>query len=56
MPAPAEADHVVVGLGGLGSAAVYWLSRSPGAGTVLGLERFELGHAHGARARPRGMA
>jgi sarcosine oxidase len=44
----AEFDHVVVGLGGIGSAAAYWLSRTPGAGTVLGLERFELGHTNGA--------
>jgi sarcosine oxidase len=41
-------DHVVVGLGGIGSAAAYWLSRTPGAGRVLGLERFELGHPNGA--------
>jgi sarcosine oxidase len=41
-------DHVVVGLGGIGSAAAYWLSRTAGAGSVLGLERFELGHPNGA--------
>ncbi len=42
-----EYDVVVVGLGGLGSAAAYWLSRRPGL-RVLGLERFEIGHRYGA--------
>jgi sarcosine oxidase len=42
-----DADVVVVGLGALGSAAAYWLSRRPGL-RVLGLERFELGHPYGA--------
>jgi sarcosine oxidase len=37
----------VVGLGGIGSGAAYWLSRRLG-GDVLGLEQFELGHANGA--------
>jgi len=40
-------DAIVVGLGGIGSAAAYWLSRRLGD-RVLGLERFELGHANGA--------
>jgi sarcosine oxidase len=40
-------DVAVVGLGALGSAAAYWLSRRPGI-RVLGLERFEIGHPHGA--------
>jgi sarcosine oxidase len=40
-------DAIVVGLGGIGSAAAYWLSRRLGAG-VLGLEQFELGHVNGA--------
>jgi len=39
-------DHVVVGLGGLGSAAAWELARR--GLRVLGLERFELGHSHGA--------
>jgi sarcosine oxidase len=39
-------EYVVLGLGGLGSAAAYWLSRSAGA-DVLGLEQFELGHVRG---------
>ncbi len=42
-------DAIVVGLGGFGSAAAYWLSRSLGTG-VLGLERFDLGHSSGASA------
>jgi sarcosine oxidase len=37
----------VIGLGGIGSGAAYWLSRRLGA-DVLGLEQFELGHANGA--------
>ena len=36
----------MLGLGGLGSAAAYWLSRRAGA-DVLGLEQFELGHVRG---------
>jgi sarcosine oxidase len=49
MPPPVsrEVDVAVVGLGALGSAAAYWLSRRPGV-RVLGLERFELGHPYGA--------
>jgi len=39
-------DHVVVGLGALGSAAAMELARR--GGRVLGLDRFELGHARGA--------
>lgn len=39
-------DHVVVGLGALGSATVYQLA-DRGA-DVLGLEQFELGHVRGA--------
>ncbi|MGK2852420.1 MAG: N-methyl-L-tryptophan oxidase [Candidatus Limnocylindrales bacterium] len=42
-------DIIVVGLGALGSAAAYWASTRPGT-RVLGLERFELGHANGASA------
>ena len=38
--------HIVIGLGGLGSAAAYWLSRQAG-NEVLGLEQFELGHVRG---------
>jgi sarcosine oxidase len=42
-----EFDAIVVGLGGIGSAAAYWLARRSG-GNVLGLEQFELGHDRGA--------
>ena len=42
-------DAIVVGLGGFGSAAAYWLARRLGS-RVLGLERFELGHDRGASA------
>ena len=41
-----EFEYIVIGLGGLGSAAAYWLSRRA-AGDVLGLEQFELGHVRG---------
>ena len=40
-------DAIVVGLGGIGSGAAYWLSRRLGD-RVLGLEQFELGHVNGA--------
>jgi sarcosine oxidase len=39
-------DYIVLGLGGLGSAAAYWLARRAG-GDVLGIEQFELGHPRG---------
>lgn len=39
-------EYVVLGLGGWGSAAAYWLSRRAGK-EVLGLEQFELGHVRG---------
>ncbi len=38
--------YIVLGLGGLGSGAAYWLSRRVGR-EVLGLEQFELGHVRG---------
>ena len=38
---------IVVGLGGIGSAATYWLSRRLGS-QVLGIEQFELGHGRGS--------
>ncbi len=37
---------VVLGLGGIGSAAAYWASRRLGA-EVLGIEQFEVGHNRG---------
>ena len=43
---PEAFDYVVVGLGGLGSATAHQLARR--GFSVLGLERFELGHHRGA--------
>ncbi|MBA2534261.1 MAG: N-methyl-L-tryptophan oxidase [Rubrobacter sp.] len=40
-------DVIIVGCGGLGSAALYWLSREVGS-SVLGIEQFSLGHDRGA--------
>jgi sarcosine oxidase len=39
-------EYIVLGLGGIGSAAAYWLARRAGR-EVLGLEQFELGHVRG---------
>lgn len=39
-------EYIVLGLGGFGSGAAYWLARRAGR-EVLGLEQFELGHARG---------
>jgi sarcosine oxidase len=39
-------EYIVVGCGGIGSAAVYWLSREASS-EVLGLEQFHLGHDRG---------
>lgn len=41
-----EFEAIVIGLGGIGSGAVYWLSRQLGS-RVLGLEQFDLGHDRG---------
>src|SRR5919205_2849983 len=41
-----EFEYIVLGLGGLGSGAAYWLARRAGA-EVLGLEQFEIGHVRG---------
>jgi sarcosine oxidase len=40
-----EFDAIVLGLGGIGSGAAYWLARR--GARVLGIEQFELGHARG---------
>jgi len=40
-------DAIVIGLGGFGSAAAYWLSTRPGL-RILGLEQFEFDHDNGA--------
>jgi sarcosine oxidase len=39
-------EYIVLGCGGIGSGALYWLSRRDGS-KVLGLEQFEVGHHHG---------
>jgi sarcosine oxidase len=41
-----DREHIVVGLGGIGSAALYWLARR--GAQVLGLEQFAIGHERGA--------
>ena len=40
-------EYIVLGLGGIGSAAAYWLARRAGR-DVLGLEQFAIGHTRGA--------
>ena len=42
-----EFDCIVLGLGAIGSGALYWLSRRMGE-RVLGIEQFELGHSRGS--------
>jgi sarcosine oxidase len=39
-------EYIVLGLGGIGSAALYWLSCRAGK-DVFGIEQFELGHVRG---------
>ena len=46
-PARDEFEVIVVGIGGIGSGAAYWLARRFGD-RVLGLERFAFGHVNGA--------
>jgi sarcosine oxidase len=41
-------DAIVVGLGGIGSAAAYGLAAAGRGRRILGLEQFELGHDRGA--------
>ena len=45
--ADATYDAIVVGIGGMGSAALYHLTRR-GAGRVLGLEQFDIAHDKGS--------
>jgi monomeric sarcosine oxidase len=40
-------EHIVVGVGGIGSAAAYWIAKRGGR-HVLALEQYELGHWKGA--------
>ncbi len=42
----ADYDLIVLGLGGIGSAAAYWGARRIG-GSVLGIEQYQLGHGNG---------
>ena len=42
----ADYDLIVLGLGGIGSAAAYWGARRIG-NSVLGIEQFQLGHGNG---------
>ncbi|XP_077982828.1 monomeric sarcosine oxidase-like [Glandiceps talaboti] len=44
---PQYFEYIVVGCGGIGSATVYWLSKTIGGKNVLGLEQFKLGHDNG---------
>ncbi|XP_005106261.2 monomeric sarcosine oxidase [Aplysia californica] len=39
-------DYIVIGCGGIGSGALFWLSKKAGS-NVLGLEKFELAHENG---------
>ncbi len=48
LPARSSYDAVVVGLGGIGTAAAYRLAAAPGRPRILGLEQFQLGHDRGA--------
>jgi len=45
--AKSDYEYIVLGLGGIGSGAAYWLARRAGT-EVLGLEQFEFGHERGA--------
>ena len=36
-------EHIVIGVGGIGSAAAYWIAKRGGK-NVLALEQYELGH------------
>lgn len=40
-------EHIVIGVGGIGSAAAYWIAKRGGK-NVLALEQYELGHWRGA--------
>jgi sarcosine oxidase len=40
-------EHIVLGVGGIGGAAAYWLARR-GGGDVLAIEQYRLGHDRGA--------
>ena len=40
-------EHIVLGVGGIGSAAAYWIAKRGGS-SVLALEQYKLGHERGA--------
>jgi sarcosine oxidase len=40
-------EHIVLGVGGIGSAAAYWIAKR-GGNNVLALEQYRLGHERGA--------
>jgi sarcosine oxidase len=40
-------EHIVIGVGGIGSAAAYWIAKRGGK-NVLALEQYELGHWRGS--------
>src|SRR6266699_1711882 len=46
-PVKSTYEHIVLGVGGIGSAAAYWLARR-GGGDVLAIEQYRLGHDRGA--------
>src|SRR5262245_3478346 len=46
-PMKTEFQTIVIGCGGIGSAALYWLARGI-PGEVLGLEQFAIGHSNGS--------
>jgi monomeric sarcosine oxidase len=40
-------EHIVLGVGGIGSAAAYWIAKRGGK-SILALEQYKLGHERGA--------
>jgi monomeric sarcosine oxidase len=40
-------EHIVLGVGGIGSAAAYWIAKR-GGNRILALEQYKLGHERGA--------
>lgn len=40
-------EHIVLGVGGIGSAAAYWIAKRGGT-SVLALEQYRLGHERGS--------
>jgi glycine/D-amino acid oxidase-like deaminating enzyme len=46
-PVSSSYEHIVLGVGGVGAAAAYWLAKR-GGGDVLAIEQYRLGHDRGA--------